>query len=505
MKFEEFKKYKMMVESQDTELLQQYPEAEKIHAWMEETGRIDEGFWGAIWSWLKRNLSPTARKLNNLADEYEKELEAEMQAEYGKLKNSKDLDAKFRRSFAGRIAEDIDEKMDIVAGDDEDYRELKKNLINKKNLKVKKKLIKELIGRIDPDDLDPETQELYKRTGVELDDATRKVDSSFSKINTQNPETVKQASEALRKRMSGEKIYIEMGYDSADKVQGIIKKLLVYQNSLATLGAADFTVKAVETTLKNFREFIIAGAKKLESSKLPYKNAILLIVEATEKRLVKDKPVVFSKMQSEVFKEAETKAKELTKTSTGTPETPSGESTELTEPEKKAEKAATGPLTTTIIEPKEVDDTVKQASTATGSPKASESEIIKELDDAVKTYYKDNEGFFLTEVTRKVEEFNKLSEADRNKQKGQFEYVLNNEKKLDLPNAKIISSLYKNLLQVAGKVVPFYNLEKGKRSKAFYIVLDFMFEIYAIKKTDTGDLSDDNIETLAANIKEKYD
>lgn len=504
MKFEEFKKYKMMVESQDTELLQQYPEAEKIHAWMEETGRIDEGFWGAIWSWLKRNLSPTARKLNNLADDYEKELEAEMQAEYGKLKNSKDLDAKFRRSFAGRIAEDIDEKMDIVAGDDEDYRELKKNLINKKNLKVKRKLIKELIGRIDPDDLDPETQELYTRTGDELDAATKKVDSSFSKINTQNPETVKQASEALRKKISGEKIYIEMGYDSADKVQGIIKKLLVYQNSLATLGTADFTVKAVETTLKNFREFIISGAKKLESSKLPYKNAILLIVEATEKRLVKDKPVVFSKMQSEVFKEAETKAKELTKTSTGTPETPAG-SPDLTDAEKEAEKKATGPLTTTIIEPKEVDDTVKQASTATGSSKATEAEIIKELDDAVNTYYKDNESFFLTEVTTKVEEFNKLPEADRNKQRGQFEYVLNAEKKLDLPTSKIITSLYKNLLQVAGKVVPFYNLEKGKRSKAFYIVLDFMFEIYALKKTDTGDLSDDDIKTLATNIKEKYD
>jgi hypothetical protein len=496
MKFEDFKKYKKIAESQDFEALQEFPEAEKVYNWMEETGRIDEGFWGAIWSWLKKNLSPTARKIHSLANEYEKELESEMQAEYGKLKNSKDLDAKFRRSFAGRVAEDIEEKMQIIAGDDDDYRELVKTLVNKKNLAVKKRLLKELIGKADPDD-----EEVFNGTrdwlaGQEAE-AEKSYKSALDKTMHQNPNAFKESTEILRKKITGNKEFIEMGYDTSEKVQKIVQKLLVYQNGLSDQGKADFTVKAIETTLKNFKEFIISGAKKLESSKVSYKQALAAIVEATEKRLVSNKPVVFSKMQSEVFREAENKIKALT--ASAKPEVPS------TDAEKEVEKEVTGPLTGEIIEPEEVEKTIHKAATETGSKKPSEEEIIDELNDAVKTYFENNLKFFVEEITKRVERFNKLSETERNAQKGEFDYILNTDNKLEMPEEKDINALYKNLLQVAGKIVPFYNLEKGKRSKAFYMVLDFMFEIYAIKKNSTGDLSSKDIDTLVENIKEKYD
>jgi hypothetical protein len=499
MKFEEFKKYKMMAESENTELLRQYPEAERVYQWMEETGRIDEGFWASIWSWLKRNLSPTARKLNNLADEYEKELEAEYQALYGKFKNSKDLDAKFRTSFAGRIAEDIDEKMDIVAGEDEDYRELKRNLINKKNLKVKKKLINELMGKMDPDELPGSGfPEALTKTEREEKDADKKLEASFSKVTTQNPDTAKQASEALRKKIKGQRDFIEMGIDTDSKVQELIQKLFVYQNSLTELGKADFTVKALEITLKNFRDFVTAGAKKLSSNKISYDKAIELIRKSTEKRLMDNKPVVFSKMQSEVFIEAEEAAKKETE-GTGTTGTGTGAST----PETEVEKQSTGPLTGDVLKPEEIKNAEEIIVSHVGE-EATKEEIVKELDGAVKIYFNDNKKLFMSEVTKRVEEFNNLSDKDRATQQGNFEYELNTQKKLDLPTATTIESLYTNLLQVAGKIVPYYNLEKGKRSKAFYFVLDFMFEIYAIKKNDTGSLSDADIETLAENIKEKY-
>jgi hypothetical protein len=353
------------------------------------------------------------------------------------------------------------------------------------------------MGKMDPDELPGSGfPEALTKTEAEEKDADKKLEASFSKVTTQNPDTAKQASEVLRKKIKGQRDFIEMGIDTDSKVQELIQKLFVYQKSLTELGKADFTVKALEITLKNFRDFVTAGAKKLSSNKISYDKAIVLIRKSTEKRLMDNKPVVFSKMQSEVFKEAEEAAKKETE---GTGTTGTGTGT----PETEVEKQSTGPLTGEVLEPEEIKNAEETIVSRVGE-EATKEEIVKELDGAVKTYFNDNKKLFMSEVTKRVEEFNNLSDKDRATQQGNFEYELNAQKKLDLPTATTIESLYVNLLQVAGKIVPYYNLEKGKRSKAFYFVLDFMFEIYAIKKNDTGRLSDADIETLAENIKEKY-
>jgi len=144
MNIDEFNKYKRIVESSTFEMLDGNEEAMRVYNWMEESGRIDEGFFGAIWSWLKRNFSPRARRIYRLADDFGIELKKEMEAEFGRKADSKDMAAQMRSSWAGRISGDIQEKMQIEAGEDDDYRELVRLLINKKTLEGKREMLKYL-------------------------------------------------------------------------------------------------------------------------------------------------------------------------------------------------------------------------------------------------------------------------------------------------------------------------------------------------------------------------
>lgn len=497
MKFEEFKKYKKIAESQDTKILESFPDAVKVYAWMEETGRIDEGFWSAIWNWLKRNLSPTARKLHNLANEYEKELAAEIQAEYGKLKNSKDLDAKFRRSFAGRIADDIEDKMNLIAEDDDVYRELVRTLINKKKLKVKKAMLQEFSGRMDPEDVD------YHTTGIS--DDTKKNNEEYEKAlrgaMSENPEVFKEATEALRKKITGVSAYVALGYDDSTKVQRIVGIMLTYQNGLAKQGKADFTTKAIEKTLKSFLDFVMAGAKKIEKDKVTKEMAIKYIVEATEEMMLKDKPVVFSKMESQVYKKAEIKAQEAVKKTEPTKEPEVG--TESEEEDKAKEKVTTT-HTEEILSKTEVDTVVHTASTETGKDTPTEEDIIREINDGAKEYFEDNGKLLLDELIKKVDEFNTQDAKERDSQRGKFEYTLDAKGLLGKPTIKDMESIYKNLVYMAGSIVPYFNFQKGKRSQAFFLTLDYIFEIYAVKKETDGKLTKADAEAISANIKEKY-
>lgn len=497
MKFEEFKKYKKIAESQDTKILESFPDAVKVYAWMEETGRIDEGFWIAIWNWLKRNLSPTARKLHNLANEYETELAAEIQAEYGKLKNSKDLDAKFRRSFAGRIADDIEDKMTLIAEDDEVYRELVRTLINKKKLKVKKAMLKEFTGRMDPDDVE--------ELNSEIDNDTKKNNEEYEKAlkgtMSENPVVFKEATEVLRKKITGVSTYVALGYDNSAKVQRIVGIILTYQNGLSKQGKGDFTTKAIEKTLKNFLDFIMAGAKKLEKGKVTREMAIKYTVEATEEMMMQDKPVVFSKMESQVYKKAEVKAQEAVKKAEPTKSPEIG--TEEEEEDKAKEKVTTA-YTEEILSKSEVDTIIHTASTDTSKDTPTEEDIIREINAGAKEYYEDNGQFLLDELTMKVDEFNAQDAKERASQRGKFEYTLNSRGLLDKPTIKDMESIYKNLVYMAGSIVPYFNFQKGKRSQAFFLTLNYIFEIYAVQKTSDGKLTKSDTEAILANIKEKH-
>jgi hypothetical protein len=496
MKFEEFKKYKKIAESQSNESFESFPDAAKIYAWMEETGRIDEGFFSAIWNWLKRNLSPTARKIHNLADQYEKELTAEIQAEYGKLKNSKDLEAKFRRSFAGRIAEDIEDKMYLIASDDDVYRELVRTLVNKKKLKVKKAMLEEFSGKMDPEDVDDIRSDVDRDSKTASEDYEKSLKGAMSK----NPDVFKEATEVLRKKITGASAYIALGYDNSEKVQRIVGILLTYQNQLAEQKKADFTTKAIEKTLKSFLDFVMAGARKLEKGKVTKEMAIKFIVKATEEMMLDDKPVVFSKMESQVYKKAEEKAKEAVAKEEAVK--PKEEKGSPAEEEDKAKEEVTTEYTPDILKDDEVEKTVHFAAEETDD--ATEEEIVKEINDGVKEYYTDNGKTLLEDLNKKIEEFNNQEEKDRIKQMGSFEYSLNYKHLLDKADMRDMEVLYKNLIYMAGSIVPYFNFKKGKRTRAFYLTLSYIFEIYAVKKDPTGKLSPSDAEAISANIKEKY-
>ena len=144
MKLDEFIRHKQEIETLDISESLTDKDALKVYSWMEETGRIDEGVLGSVWSWLKRNFSPTSRKLHNLADEFGVEIKKEMQAEFDRREDSKNLAAKMRASWAGKISGDIKDRMDIIASDDDDYRKLVTYLINKKTYAAKREMLKYL-------------------------------------------------------------------------------------------------------------------------------------------------------------------------------------------------------------------------------------------------------------------------------------------------------------------------------------------------------------------------
>jgi len=495
MKFEEFKKYKKIAESRDPKLLGSYPEAAKIYQWMEDNERIDEGFWGAIWSWLKRNFSPTAMKLHKLADEYEKELTAEIQAEYGKLKNAKDLNSKFRRSFAGRIADDIEDKMELIASDDDDYRELVRTLVNKKKLKVKKKMLVEFSNKMDPEDV----EELENDTDSEIRSADAAYNSAIKKISRDKQEIFREATSKLNSKISSDKSkYGALGFTTTEKVQELIKIIIYYQNALADTGKDDFTIKAMEKTLAAFLKFVTEGSKKLEGPKVSKNEATAAIVKATLSLMKAEKPQPIEKLGAQVYKKAEDSVK--------------GKKSASTEKDDEAEPATVGsvkdevttPETTEIITKVEVEKTIRKAEDETEKSEPTTDDVIKEIEDSVKTYFENEKDTFKEELSDKVKAFNKLSDSERMKIAKEYNYFLGSDNKLTLPKDSDMIILFKNLIEVAGMIVPYFNLQKGKRSRAFYLTTSYMFEIYGVRKNIAGEVDPADIAKIVNNIKEKY-
>ena len=170
--------------------------------------------------------------------------------------------------------------------------------------------------------------------------------------------------------------------------------------------------------------------------------------------------------------------------------------------EDKAKEEVTTDHTTDILKDDEVEKVVHTAAEETDD--ATEEEIVKEINDGAKEYYTDNGTLLLDELNKKIEEFNKKDEKDRIKQIGAFEYSLNSKNLLDKADMRDMEVLYKNLIYMAGSIVPYFNLQKGKRTQAFFLTLDYIFEIYAVKKDPTGKLSSSDAEIISSNIKEKY-
>ena len=373
--------------------------------------------------------------------------------------------------------------MYLIAGDDDDYRELVKTLINKRKLKVKKKLLKEFSSEMDPDDVKDIGNDIDK----DMTSANKNYDSVINRLSEDKQKTFKEATNKLNSKISSEKSkYQRLGFTSRESVENLVKTVIYYQNALSEAGKAEFTTKEIEKTLNNFYNFVLEGSKKLESSKIKIDEAIKAVVKATLNFMNQDKPQPFEKMGSQVFKSAKDDLEEKTAGSS------------------EVEKEVTGPLTPEILDPEDVEKAIKKASEETGEKNPTTKEIIAEIESETKAYYESNKEILLNKIKAKVEEFNKMSDDKRKEDKLHHKYALNSKNKLDIPTADILPVLYKNLLQLAGKIVPVFNIIEGRKSEAFHITLNFLFEIYAIKKNESGELSEDETDAIIENIKEKY-
>ena len=298
MKFEEFDLYKKIVESGNEAMFEKYPEALKVKAWMEESGRIDEGILSGVWSWIKKNFSIKARKIHSLAEEYAKELLEEGRAEFAKTKEPKDLLAKYRAGNYNRLSRDIEERMDVIAADDEDYRELVRTLVNKKNLEIKKSLIRELKGKYDPSDYKKYGFSKYER---ELDAEILKADVEYNKKLEALTNTKKSQYEKILRYITqkfgslklGDNIKNEMGLDTLTKQKDFISIVSVYVNELSDMHSSiDFNEKTVYDTIEEIYD-VFDDIIKDHGDKHNHHRIAKIFLRNVEKHLKSDKPQKF--------------------------------------------------------------------------------------------------------------------------------------------------------------------------------------------------------------------
>lgn len=485
MKLDDFKKYKMIAESADADSLQNYPDAVKIHKWMEETGRIDEGegFFGSIWGWLKKNFSIRGRRIHTLADEYEKELYAETKAEWFKIKDKADQAAKFRAGNYAKLSRDIREKMDIVAEDDADYQELVRALINEKDLLVKKSLISAYSGVMDPDDV----KELTSTNNRDLKDAKTRLDDATRTLLKPVQDAIKDAANNLKRRI-GEKrsYYSQARVDGPDESLELGKHLAIYINALS---GVDKTVKLDNKTVvsyaKKFVDAVIELSKKLESSDVSKEEAIDAVKEGLYKEMLKVKPSSFDKIKADAFIDAK-------KTLEGGTD----------DAKVEAEDELTTTHTDVVVDKKDVKDAIKDV--ASDLKKPTVDNIVEKIESSVSKYLLDNLSRFTKTLNSKIEKFNSTDETKREKALANFEYELDSDNKLKLASESDVKALMKNFIEIAGAIVPFYQRKEDTEPSAAETALSFMFEIYAVKKTAEGKLKQADIDTIVDNVKVKF-
>jgi hypothetical protein len=486
MKLEDFKTYQSEIKMSG-KILTENEESKKIYEWMEETDRLNEGLLGSIWKWLKRNFSVTSRKLHSLADEYGRELTEELRADYLKTKNPKDLGAKFRAGSYNRLSRDIEERMDIVAGDDEDYRLLAKTLVNKKNLEVKKALLVELAGKFDPDDLDS----LEKETGEKLRTATSEYEKSLKPLTGEKKETFEKILKFMERKMAEERaLYTAALIRTADERNDFIKLLFQYIDALSEKNK-DIALDT-KTMLKMSREYLKMVkeiSRKIASDKISEEDAVKIVKNILNKFLKETKPQQLSNLILPVSKEAE----KVTKSSTPP------------KSDEDPEEVLTTPRTEEIITKTDVKDGVETAAEETGKSDPKPADIVSEVNAFLKNYLEKNLSVFTDRLARRVEDFNDLDKIKKDIEIDNYDYNLDSEDRLKKPTPQDVKNLYASFIDIAGAIVPYYQRKTEDDAKVCAkTVLDFMFEIYALKKDASLRIVDSEKAKIIENIKKRY-
>ena len=480
MKIQDFIDYKIIIESNGVIT---NDEANKIYSWMEKTGRIDESLWGSIWSWLKRNFSVKSKKLHGLADEYEKELTEEMRAEYGAMKDSKDLASKFRRGSYMKLSRDIEERMDLIAGDDEDYKELARILINKKNLSVRRAMLKEFSGKIDPEDQQQEQTDINKYQN----DVDKKYNDIINKKFKDQGINFKPIVDFLKKKIDQNGFfYKQVGIVSREDKEEFIKLIINYVHSLSEkIKEMEFSNKTVYEISKKYVELVKELSNKIKDNDTSFEKSSQIIKKALNRLMKDEKPLPFERLKSDVLKEIEKQ------------KSSSGESADKKLPDDIV-TANTEKIAGTTV-----DSMLDKAKEETDKKNPTITEITDEIRDSIKKYFNESLTTLHDNLIENVKEFNSYDKETKNKLKGKFEYSLDKDDKLSVPSMDDVKQLLHDFIKIAGKILPYYEYAEKSVKYASIAVSEYLFEIYAIKKDIDKKLTEDDIDNIVEAIKTK--
>jgi hypothetical protein len=482
MKIEDFKRYRMIIESEGSIPNE---DAAKVEAWLRNTGRLDEGVWSSIWSWLKRHFSPTARKLYALADQYEAEYTAELRAEWTK---TKDLASKVRAGSYAKLSRDIEDRMDIIAKDDEDYRMLVKVLINKANLKVKKAMLVEFTGKIDDDDLiSSETTKLSR----EEKEAERKEKEIIDKVSKAKAVKWEPIIDFMRKKIDENRsFYAQIDITTTEEKTEFIKTLCFYVDKLAEkTSSIKFDEKTVYNMSKKYVELVNELYRKLED-RLSKPKAIKKIKSVLKSLMLQEKPIAFERLKSDVLStiERELKDGESSDSKSDGDTTPDDLSAEVVTPD--TEKVAPVP----------VPDMVDVAKDNTGKTKPSPKQVDEEVIEKVKTYFNNSSDHFQEDLITKVKEFNNSDAKQKEILKDKFDYSVDSKGNLPEPTQADTVALLHDFVKIAGKLIPYYLYNEKNAKFASMAVAEYLFQIYAIKKDVNKRLSDADSDSILKAI-----
>ena len=488
MKIEEFNKLKRLAESIEKENLSSHPESQKIYEWMVETGRIDEGILGTIWSWMKRNLSIRSRRIHILAKDFANELMEEGRAEYNK---TSDKASKFRAGTYNKLSRDIEEKMEILAADDDDYRELVRLLVNKKTIEVKKALLIEFAGKLDSD----EEHELRKGSSDhEEDRVDREYKEHMKKMSVDKAPQLEKILKFVSAKISSEKsVFKDAKIVSPKEINEFALMIAGYVNFLSEKDSkVEFDNKTFYNYCKKYVFFVKEMIKYCERNYTdkhgePYydENETIFDIKDFLDSVIKSvKPVPLEKNKDVIFKmikdEFDKKFKEDT----------DGK-------EEDNEEDSDDIITDLSDEIVDIDKAEKEA-------KTHKTDFHEEVEEYVEELFskKGNLEHYTEILNDKIEEYNSLAPATKRSIIDKYNYKFSSSLNIKLVKEEDIENLLKSFTKIVGKIVPYY-LSKHDKKEFIKVLLRFIFEIYLYEKETDKVITDDDSEHIVKNIREK--
>jgi hypothetical protein len=197
MRFNEFKRArKLIIENKNVDQLLESEVYEFISTKYDE--QLNEGIFSAVVGWFKRNFSPTAYKIKNLAKDYYAWLTNEFTATYKGSDDETSLEKFYKTE---KVSDDLEDKMLKAAGDDESYRKLAEELILEYKIRAKKDFASKILGP---------GSNLNKNLERDLATSTGRVNDIMNDLSKED--TVK-----FKKNLTDLKIYIKKQGKWSDK------------------------------------------------------------------------------------------------------------------------------------------------------------------------------------------------------------------------------------------------------------------------------------------------